>query len=109
MTADELDGRMGEAWSGERPNGSHINVVIAKRGSPTAQCSTRQKTTVTNRSLASTKIPTSGKPRVTEIVAGTFQDITSGNNRGHQAGPGWDACTGWGSPNGTKLVQALSG
>jgi 5,6,7,8-tetrahydromethanopterin hydro-lyase len=36
MTADELDGRMGEAWSGDRPNGSHINVVIAKRGSPTA-------------------------------------------------------------------------
>jgi 5,6,7,8-tetrahydromethanopterin hydro-lyase len=36
MTADELDGRLGEAWSGDRPNGSHINVVIAKRGSPTA-------------------------------------------------------------------------
>jgi 5,6,7,8-tetrahydromethanopterin hydro-lyase len=36
MTADELDGRMGEAWSGNRPNGSHINVVIAKLGSPTA-------------------------------------------------------------------------
>jgi 5,6,7,8-tetrahydromethanopterin hydro-lyase len=36
MTADELDGRLGEAWSGDRPNGSHINVVIGKRGSPTA-------------------------------------------------------------------------
>jgi 5,6,7,8-tetrahydromethanopterin hydro-lyase len=36
MTADELDGRLGEAWSGNRPNGSHINVVIARRGSPTA-------------------------------------------------------------------------
>lgn len=36
MTAEELDGRIGEAWSGDRPNGSHINVVIARRGSPTA-------------------------------------------------------------------------
>jgi 5,6,7,8-tetrahydromethanopterin hydro-lyase len=36
MTADELDGRLGEAWSGNRPNGSHINVAIARRGSPTA-------------------------------------------------------------------------
>lgn len=36
LTIDDLDGRMGEAWSGDRPNGSHINVVIAKRGSPTA-------------------------------------------------------------------------
>jgi 5,6,7,8-tetrahydromethanopterin hydro-lyase len=32
----ELDGRIGEAWSGEVPNGSHINVVLARRGSPTA-------------------------------------------------------------------------
>lgn len=36
MTADELDGRIGEGWSGTPPNGSHINVVIARRGSPTA-------------------------------------------------------------------------
>ncbi len=33
---DALDGRVGEAWSGEVPNGSHINVVLARRGSPTA-------------------------------------------------------------------------
>lgn len=31
-----LDGRIGESWSGEVPNGSHINVVLARRGSPTA-------------------------------------------------------------------------
>ena len=36
MTLDELDGRIGEAWSGTRPDGSHINLVIARRGSPTA-------------------------------------------------------------------------
>jgi len=32
----ELDGRIGEGWSGDAPNGSHVNVVLAKRGSPTA-------------------------------------------------------------------------
>jgi 5,6,7,8-tetrahydromethanopterin hydro-lyase len=32
----DLDGRVGEAWSGDAPNGSHINVVIGRRGSPTA-------------------------------------------------------------------------
>src|SRR5215212_8164885 len=33
---DQLDGRIGESWWGEVPNGSHINVVLARRGSPTA-------------------------------------------------------------------------
>ena len=33
---DDLDGRIGEGWGGERPNGAHINVVLARRGSPTA-------------------------------------------------------------------------
>src|SRR5437660_2339546 len=33
---DPLDGRIGEAWSGEVPNGSHSNLVIARRGSAVA-------------------------------------------------------------------------
>ena len=36
MSSDELDGRIGEGWSGAAPNGSHVNVVLARRGSPTA-------------------------------------------------------------------------
>src|SRR5215510_1523596 len=32
---DDLDGRIGEGWSGAAPNGSHVNVVLARRGSPT--------------------------------------------------------------------------
>jgi formaldehyde-activating enzyme len=36
MNLDELDGRIGEGWSGIAPNGSHVNVVLARRGSPTA-------------------------------------------------------------------------
>jgi kumamolisin len=38
---------------------------------------------------------------------GTFHDITSGNNGDYSAGPGWDACTGLGSPDGAKLLAAL--
>lgn len=36
-----------------------------------------------------------------------LNDITSGNNGSYSAGPGWDACTGFGSPDGTKLLAAL--
>jgi kumamolisin len=41
-------------------------------------------------------------------------DITQGDNDtaaagGYSAGPGYDAVTGWGSPNGTALLQALAG
>lgn len=36
-----------------------------------------------------------------------LRDITQGNNGAYSAGPGWDACTGLGSPNGQKLAQAL--
>jgi kumamolisin len=40
---------------------------------------------------------------------GLFNDIVSGNNGSYAAGPGWDACTGWGSPIGKKLLTALAG
>lgn len=32
---DDLDGRIGEGWGGDAPDGSHVNVVLARRGSPT--------------------------------------------------------------------------
>ena len=38
---------------------------------------------------------------------GVTNDIVSGNNGAEQAGLGWDACTGWGSPIGSKILQAL--
>ena len=41
--------------------------------------------------------------------AADFRDITSGNNGAYQAGTGWDACTGLGSPDGAKLSAALKG
>jgi len=38
---------------------------------------------------------------------GAFNDITSGNNGDYAAGPGWDACTGLGTPVGTRVAAAL--
>jgi kumamolisin len=37
-----------------------------------------------------------------------FNDITEGNNGAYKAGPGWDACTGLGSPDGQALLTRLS-
>ena len=42
-------------------------------------------------------------------AAGAFRDITAGTNGAYKAGPGWDACTGLGSPDGAKLMEALKG
>jgi kumamolisin len=39
----------------------------------------------------------------------TFHDVTAGNNGSYSAGPGWDACTGLGTPNGAALLTALGG
>jgi formaldehyde-activating enzyme len=36
VNLDDLDGRIGEGWGGLAPNGAHVNVVLARRGSPTA-------------------------------------------------------------------------
>jgi kumamolisin len=38
---------------------------------------------------------------------GVTHDITTGNNGAYHAKAGWDPCTGWGSPDGAKLLQAL--
>ena len=36
-----------------------------------------------------------------------FRDITSGNNGAFSAGPGWDACTGLGSPVAGQLIAVV--
>ena len=38
---------------------------------------------------------------------GVTRDVTEGDNGAFKAGPGWDACTGLGSPNVTALFAAL--
>jgi kumamolisin len=37
-----------------------------------------------------------------------FRDITEGNNGAYSAGPGWDACSGLGVPDGTALLNRLN-
>jgi kumamolisin len=41
-------------------------------------------------------------------AASAFNDITVGNNGAFSAGPGWDACTGLGSPIANKLIPLLT-
>jgi kumamolisin len=36
-----------------------------------------------------------------------FRDVTSGTNGAYRAGAGWDPCSGWGSPEGSKLLRLL--
>ena len=42
-------------------------------------------------------------------AASAFHDIVSGNNGAFSAGPGWDACTGLGSPIGVNIISLLGG
>jgi kumamolisin len=41
-------------------------------------------------------------------VEKSLHDITTGNNGSYSAGPGWDPCTGLGTPNGAALLAALN-
>jgi kumamolisin len=46
--------------------------------------------------------------KYTQLVqANALRDVTSGNNGGYAAGPGWDACTGLGTPDGAKLLNLI--
>jgi len=46
-------------------------------------------------------------PALYSVAAGTIHDITEGNNGAYSAGVGWDACTGLGRIDGTRLLAAL--
>ena len=41
-------------------------------------------------------------------AASAFNDVTEGNNGAFSAAPGWDACTGLGSPIASKLIPLLA-
>jgi kumamolisin len=46
-------------------------------------------------------------PLIYALPAGTLFDVTSGDNGAYAAGPGWDPCSGLGTPAGGKLGAAL--
>ena len=52
---------------------------------------------------------TQALPLIYSAAQSDFHDITSGNNGGFIAGPGYDEVTGRGSPIANKLVQYLAG
>jgi len=41
--------------------------------------------------------------------SGTLHDITTGSNGAYLAKPGWDCCTGLGTPDGEKILALLKG
>ena len=41
------------------------------------------------------------------VVPPGFRDVTTGSNGAYAAAPGWDPCTGLGTPDGTALLAAL--
>jgi len=52
--------------------------------------------------------PTIYAQNVTSAYATDFHDITSGTSGSYSATTGYDLVTGWGSPNGTGLINALA-
>lgn len=60
-----------------------------------------QAQTKTKLGLLQTKLYASGS-------AAAFHDITQGNNGAFNAGKGWDACTGLGTPNGPSLLKVFT-
>ncbi|MGB6690951.1 MAG: protease pro-enzyme activation domain-containing protein [Terracidiphilus sp.] len=53
--------------------------------------------------------PTIYAQNVTSDYATDFHDITSGTSGSYSAVTGYDLVTGWGSPNGSGLINALAG
>jgi subtilase family serine protease len=52
--------------------------------------------------------PTIYAQNITSAYATDFHDITSGTSGSYSAVVGYDLVTGWGSPNGTGLINALA-
>jgi formaldehyde-activating enzyme len=59
----DIDGRLAQGWGGQTPNGVHVNVLLARRGSPTA--------------AAITTAFTSPRPGFTPILASVGEDQPS--------------------------------
>jgi len=53
--------------------------------------------------------PTIYSQNVTSQYSTDFHDVTSGTSGSYSAVAGYDLVTGWGSPNGTGLINALAG
>jgi len=100
-------------------NGSHITTVLA--GTSCATPLWAGFAALANQQAAQNSQPPIGflNPTLYALGRGTnyeslFNDITVGNNTNsssplnYPAEPGYDLCTGWGTPTGTNLINALA-
>jgi kumamolisin len=93
------------------------DTVLAGRDSPnggTSASAPLWASLLARIAQASGKPPAFVTPKLYQpAVEKVFTDVTSGNNtspqpgKGYTAGPGFDACSGWGIPIGTKLMSVL--
>jgi subtilase family serine protease len=67
-----------------------------------------QQLAANNKPLIGFLNPTIYAQNVTSAYATDFHDITSGTSGSFSAVPGYDLVTGWGTPNGTGLINALA-
>jgi kumamolisin len=44
----------------------------------------------------------------TQVSSGAFHDVSTGSNGAYSAASGWDPCTGLGTPDGSRLMAALT-
>ena len=68
-------------------------------------------TAIINQARADAGLPPVGLlgPKIYPLIStSSFNDITVGSNGAYSAGPGYDLCSGVGSPNLTALIQALA-
>ena len=68
-------------------------------------------TAIINQARANAGLPTVGLlgPKIYPLIGtNAFNDITVGSNGAYSAGPGYDLCTGVGTPNVTNLISALN-
>ena len=68
-------------------------------------------TAIVNQARANVGLPTVGLlgPKIYPLIGtNAFNDITIGNNGAYSAGPGYDLCTGVGTPNVANLIAALN-
>jgi hypothetical protein len=105
--------------SGFRPfTGNDLGVLIYEKGAATGASGTSLSTpiwaaitAILNQARAAGGMGSIGllNPHIYPLVGtGAFNDVTSGTNGAFNAGPGYDLCTGLGSPNVANLLAVLA-
>jgi kumamolisin len=115
--ADLQNVNVGSAF--QPANGTDIGVLIFSNGKLQARAGTSLScpvwaavVTLINQARTANGAPSIGllNPAAYPLMGSSaFNDITSGSNGAYAAGPGYDLCSGLGSPNVANLISALGG